>query len=47
MTGGFNACGIPESLLEALVKKDVKNLTVITLTCGMDDVGIGLLFKNR
>lgn len=47
MVGGFGLCGIPENLLLALVETEVKNLTVISNNCGVDDWGLGLLLKNR
>ncbi|MBN8190832.1 CoA transferase subunit A [Bacillus sp. NTK074B] len=47
MVGGFGLCGIPEKLILALVKKGVKNLTVISNNCGVDDWGLGLLLKNK
>jgi 3-oxoacid CoA-transferase subunit A len=45
--GGFGLCGIPENLISALVKTGVKNLTCVSNNAGVDDFGIGLLFKNR
>src|SRR3954453_18466771 len=47
MVGGFGLCGIPENLILALVEKGVKNLSVISNNCGVDDWGLGLLLKNR
>ncbi|MDW4527236.1 CoA transferase subunit A [Rossellomorea marisflavi] len=47
MVGGFGLCGIPEKLILALEKKGVKNLTVISNNCGVDDWGLGLLLKNK
>jgi 3-oxoacid CoA-transferase subunit A len=47
MVGGFGLCGIPENLILALVEKGVKDLTVISNNCGIDDWGLGLLLKNR
>lgn len=47
MVGGFGLCGIPENLLGALLKKNVKDLTVISNNCGTEDFGLGLLLKNR
>lgn len=47
MVGGFGLCGIPENLILALVEKGVKNLTVISNNCGVDDWGLGLLLKNK
>ncbi|MBF24973.1 MAG: succinyl-CoA--3-ketoacid-CoA transferase [Flavobacteriales bacterium] len=47
MLGGFGLCGIPENLIQALVKKGTKNLTCISNNAGVDDFGIGLLLKTR
>jgi 3-oxoacid CoA-transferase subunit A len=47
MVGGFGLVGIPENLILALVETGVKDLTVISNNCGVDDWGLGLLLKNR
>ncbi len=47
MLGGFGLCGIPENLIETLVKKGTKGLTCISNNAGVDDFGIGLLLKTR
>ncbi|MGM0834758.1 MAG: CoA transferase subunit A [Bacillota bacterium] len=47
MVGGFGLCGIPENLILALVETGVKDLTVISNNCGVDDWGLGLLMKNK
>lgn len=47
MVGGFGLVGIPEKLILALVNKGIKDLTVISNNCGVDDWGLGLLLKNR
>lgn len=41
MLGGFGLCGIPENLIDALVRKGVKNLTTISNNVGIDDCGLG------
>jgi 3-oxoacid CoA-transferase subunit A len=41
MVGGFGLCGIPENLIEALVRKGIKNLTTISNNVGVDDFGLG------
>jgi acetate CoA/acetoacetate CoA-transferase alpha subunit len=46
MVGGFMACGTPEILIDALVKKRVKNLTVICDDGGWPDKGVGRLISN-
>ncbi|HWO97152.1 MAG TPA: CoA transferase subunit A [Bacillus sp. (in: firmicutes)] len=47
MVGGFGLCGIPENLILALTETGVKDLTVISNNCGVDDWGLGLLLKNK
>ncbi|MDR4888810.1 CoA transferase subunit A [Fredinandcohnia sp. QZ13] len=47
MVGGFGLCGIPENLIFALAESGVKDLTVISNNCGVDDWGLGLLLKNK
>lgn len=47
MVGGFGLCGIPENLILALRNSGVKDLTVISNNCGIDDWGLGLLLRNR
>jgi 3-oxoacid CoA-transferase subunit A len=47
MAGGFGLCGIPENLILALRASGVKNLTVISNNCGVDDFGMGLLLQTR
>ncbi|MCM3617480.1 CoA transferase subunit A [Sutcliffiella horikoshii] len=47
MVGGFGLCGIPENLILALVETGVKDLTIISNNCGVDEWGLGLLLKNK
>ncbi|MFS0864468.1 CoA transferase subunit A [Fredinandcohnia sp. 179-A 10B2 NHS] len=47
MVGGFGLVGIPENLILALVEAKVKELTVISNNCGIDDWGLGLLLRNH
>jgi 3-oxoacid CoA-transferase subunit A len=47
MVGGFGLCGIPENLIQALVRKNVKNLTTISNNAGVDGFGLGYLLANR
>ncbi len=46
MSGGFGLCGIPETLIEALQKTGVRDLTVVSNNCGVDGVGLGLLLES-
>src|SRR6476620_1879343 len=43
MVGGFGLCGIPADLIEALVRKGVKDLTTVSNNAGVDDFGLGKL----
>jgi 3-oxoacid CoA-transferase subunit A len=47
MVGGFGLCGIPENLILALAETGVKDLTVISNNCGIDNWGLGLLLQNK
>ncbi|MEO1013779.1 MAG: CoA transferase subunit A [Pseudomonadota bacterium] len=47
MAGGFGLCGIPENLILAIRDAGVKDLTVISNNCGVDDFGLGLLLETR
>ncbi len=46
MAGGFGLCGIAENLIAAIRDNGVKNLTVVSNNCGVDDFGLGLLLAN-
>jgi len=46
MIGGFMACGTPEILIDALVKKNVKNLTIICNDAAVPGRGVGKLVTN-
>ena len=47
LMGGFGLCGIPENLIEAVRRKGIKDLTVVSNNAGVDDFGIGVLLQNR
>ena len=47
MVGGFGLCGIPENLIIALRDKGVRDLTIISNNCGVDEWGLGLLLEKR
>ena len=46
MAGGFGLCGIPENLIAAIRASGVKNLTVVSNNCGVDDFGLGILLAG-
>jgi 3-oxoacid CoA-transferase subunit A len=45
--GGFGLCGIPELCIEALRLLGVRDLTIASNNCGVDEFGLGLLLANR
>ena len=45
--GGFGLCGIPEALIEAVERTGVRELTVASNNCGIDNVGLGRLLATR
>ena len=47
MVGGFLANGTPESLIDALVERNVKNLTLICNDTGFPDRGVGKMVVNK
>src|SRR5712675_3025418 len=46
MLGGFGLCGIPADLIDALVRKGVKDLTTVSNNAGIDDFGLGKLLQT-
>ena len=47
MVGGFLANGTPENLVDALVERNVKNLTLICNDTGFPDKGVGKMVVNK
>ena len=47
IAGGFGLCGIPENLIQEIVRMGTSDLTVISNNCGVDDFGLGLLLKQH
>jgi 3-oxoacid CoA-transferase subunit A len=47
MIGGFGLCGIPENLIQALMRRNVKQLTTISNNVGVDGFGLGFLLASR
>lgn len=47
IAGGFGLCGIPEGLIGHIRDTGVKDLTVYSNNCGVDDFGLGLLLHDR
>jgi 3-oxoacid CoA-transferase subunit A len=46
MAGGFGLCGIPENLIAAIRETGVRDLTVVSNNCGVDDFGLGVLLAG-
>src|SRR6201995_5841678 len=46
MAGGFGLCGIAENLIGAIRASGVKDLTVVSNNCGVDDFGLGILLAG-
>jgi 3-oxoacid CoA-transferase subunit A len=47
MSGGFGLCGIPEHCIKAILRSGIKNITVISNNCGVDDFGLGVLLQTK
>jgi 3-oxoacid CoA-transferase subunit A len=45
--GGFGLCGIPELCIQALRELGVRDLTIASNNCGVDEFGLGVLLANR
>lgn len=45
--GGFGLCGIPETLIEALVASGITGITAVSNNAGVDDFGLGKLLRTR
>lgn len=47
MVAGFLGCGTPESLIDAIIEKGTKDLTVIVNDTAFPDKGVGRLIVNK
>nr|WP_294847485.1 CoA transferase subunit A [uncultured Sphingomonas sp.] len=45
--GGFGLCGIPERLIDAIVRSGVKDLTIASNNAGIDNEGLGKLLRTK
>lgn len=43
--GGFGSCGIPSSLIDALIEAGSSDLTIVSNNCGIDGWGLGRLLE--
>ncbi|MBK7830398.1 CoA transferase subunit A [Nannocystis sp.] len=46
MSGGFGLCGNPEQLIAAILRRNLRELDIISNNCGVDGAGLGLLLAN-
>lgn len=47
MVGGFMGVGTPEMLIDEMVRRNIKDLTVIANDTGLPDKGVGKLIVNK
>ncbi|XP_043232914.1 succinyl-CoA:3-ketoacid coenzyme A transferase 1, mitochondrial-like isoform X2 [Amphibalanus amphitrite] len=47
LVGGFGLCGIPETLIAALLRSESRDFTVVSNNAGVDNFGLGLLLQER
>ena len=47
MAGGFGLCGIPENAIRTICNSGIKDLTIISNNCGVDDFGLGILLEKH
>ena len=47
IAGGFGLCGIPEGCIARIREMGMRDLTIISNNCGVDDFGLGLLLEGR
>jgi 3-oxoacid CoA-transferase subunit A len=45
--GGFGLCGVPETLIEALLDAGVTDLETVSNNCGVDQWGLGMLLGAK
>lgn len=46
MIGGFGLAGQPSELIDGLIRREAKNLTIVNNNAGNGDVGLALLIKS-
>ncbi|STQ87189.1 CoA transferase subunit A [Helicobacter muridarum] len=47
LVGGFGLCGIPEHCIAEIKRIGVRDLTIVSNNCGIDDCGLGILLQNK
>ncbi len=47
IAGGFGLCGIPEGSIAHIKQSGIRDLTIVSNNCGIDDFGLGLLLQDK
>ncbi len=47
MASGFGLCGIPENSIKTIYNSGIKDLTIISNNCGIDNFGLGILLERH
>jgi 3-oxoacid CoA-transferase subunit A len=47
IAGGFGLCGIPENLIAEIKNKGTRELTIVSINCGVDGFGLGILLEDK
>lgn len=48
LCGGFGLCGVPDTLIDEVVKRpELKDLTAVSNNAGTDESGLGKLLKTK
>lgn len=47
LSGGFGLCGIPENLIDEVRRRNIKDLTLVSNNCGVEDFGLGKLLETK
>jgi 3-oxoacid CoA-transferase A subunit len=47
LVSGFGLCGVPESLIDAVVTNGAGQLTIVSNNCGVKDYGLGKLLQKH
>ena len=47
IAGGFGLCGIPEGSIAHIKQLGIRDLTIVSNNCGVDDFGLGLLLQGK
>ena len=45
--GGFGLCGVPETLIDAILEQGAEDLQAVSNNCGVDEWGLGKLLMAR